>query len=32
MADIPNLKIRELLNVERLNLRVNEIDNKNWEK
>ena len=31
MVDISNLKINERSNVERPNLRVTEIGNKNWE-
>ena len=31
MADVSNLKINELLNVERLNLRVTGIGIENWE-
>ena len=31
MADVSNLKINERSNVERPNLRVTKIANKNWE-
>ena len=31
MADISNLKINERSNIERPNLRVTEIGDKNWE-